>query len=153
MLMFKVITTNVEALKMQLIPVRTIDQIKADEGFKSKPYRCTAGKTTIGYGRNIEDNGITKSEAETLLLNDVKTVQVELLNKFDWFAKLNGTRQGVLINMAFNLGLPRLMKFKKMLSALSGGDYQEASIQMLDSRWAVQVGDRANRLAKQIIEG
>ena len=138
---------------MQSIPPQTIDQIKTDEGFRSKPYQCTAGKTTIGYGRNIEDNGITKSEAETLLLNDVKTVQIELLNNFNWFNGLNGARQGVLINMAFNLGLPRLMKFKKMLGALSDNDFYEASKQMLDSRWAVQVGDRANRLAKQIIEG
>lgn len=138
---------------MQLIPFKTIEQIKTDEGFRSKPYQCTAGKTTIGYGRNIEDNGITESEAENLLLNDVKTAQIELLNAFDWFSKLNGARQGVLINMAFNLGLPRLKKFKKMLSALAENDYHEASKQMLDSRWAVQVGDRANRLAKQIIEG
>jgi len=149
----KTIITNVEALRMQLIPKATIDQIKLDEGFRSKPYQCTAGKITIGYGRNIEDNGITKSEAENLLLNDVKTAQIELLNTFDWFAKLNGARQGVLINMAFNLGLPRLKKFKKMLSALSKSDYHEASKQMLDSRWAVQVGERANRLAKQITEG
>lgn len=138
---------------MQLIPAQTIDQIKLDEGFRSKPYQCTAGKITIGYGRNIEDNGITKSEAESLLLNDVKAAQIELLNTFDWFTELNGARQGVLINMAFNLGLPRLKKFKKMLSALSESDYHEASKQMLDSRWAVQVGERANRLAKQIIEG
>jgi len=138
---------------MQLIPKATIDQIKLDEGFRSKPYQCTANKLTIGYGRNIEENGITESEAEILLLNDVKNTQMELCAKFDWFTMLNASRQGVLINMCFNLGMPRLLKFKKMLTALSDHNYPEAANQMLDSKWARQVGDRSARLSNTMREG
>ena len=138
---------------MQLISPKTIEQIKVDEGFRSKPYGCSAGKLTIGYGRNIEDNGVTEAEAEFLLLNDVTSAQFELINNFDWFRDLNVTRQGVLINMHFNLGLNRLLKFKKMLAAVEAGFYDEAAIQMLDSKWAEQVGDRALRLSERMING
>tara|TARA_R110001599_G_scaffold331340_2_gene546057 strand:- start:262 stop:678 length:417 start_codon:yes stop_codon:yes gene_type:complete len=122
-------------------------QIKIDEGFVSTPYECTAGKITIGYGRNIEDNGITREEAEILLSNDIKGTFCELEAKFDWFLLMPYDKQAVLINMCFNLGLTRLLKFKKMLAALKVKDYKEASIQMLDSKWAEQVGERATRLS------
>jgi len=122
-------------------------QIKIDEGFVSTPYECTAGKITIGYGRNIEDNGITREEAEILLSNDIKGTFCELETKFDWFLLMPDDKQAVLINMCFNLGLTRLLKFKKMLAALKVKDYKEASIQMLDSKWAEQVGERATRLS------
>ena len=123
------------------------NQIKIDEGFVSTPYECTAGKITIGYGRNIEDNGITREEAEILLSNDIKGTFCELEAKFDWFLLMPYDKQAVLINMCFNLGLTRLLKFKKMLAALKVKDYKEASIQMLDSKWAEQVGERATRLS------
>ena len=122
-------------------------QIKIDEGFVSTPYECTAGKITIGYGRNIEDNGITREEAEMLLRNDIQSTRGELSSKFDWFLLMPYDKQAVLINMCFNLGLTRLLKFKKMLAALKVKDYKEASIQMLDSKWAEQVGERATRLS------
>tara|TARA_R110002167_G_scaffold19341_2_gene71521 strand:+ start:8592 stop:9008 length:417 start_codon:yes stop_codon:yes gene_type:complete len=123
-------------------------QIKIDEGFVSTPYECTAGKITIGYGRNIEDNGITREEAEMLLRNDIQSTRGELSFAFDWFILMPDAKQGVLINMCFNLGLTRLLKFKKMLAALEVKDYKEASIQMLDSKWAGQVGERAVRLSE-----
>lgn len=128
------------------------DQIKLDEGLRLKLYKCSADKMTIGYGRNIEDNGITQEEAELLLRNDIRSTKNELAFKFDWFLLLPEEKQGVLINMCFNLGLTRLLKFKKMLLALESGDYYEAAAQMLDSRWANQVGKRAIRLSK-IMEG
>jgi len=130
-----------------------IEQLKIDEGFRSKPYKCSAGKLTIGYGRNIEDNGITKEEAEILLYNDVGLVTNELSGTFSWFYGLSKIRKSVLINMAFNLGMPRLKAFKRMIAALGVNDYEEAARQMLDSKWANQVGDRATRLANQMIDG
>lgn len=144
---FKTIITNVQALKMNLISARTVEQIKSDEGLMLKPYQCSADKMTIGYGRNIEDNGITEEEADYLLMNDIKRVQKELKSNVSCFGVLNAARQGVLINMCFNLGLPRLLGFKKMLIALEDGDYQEAANQMLDSKWAKQVHGRAGRLS------
>lgn len=124
-----------------------IDQLKQDEGFRSKPYRCTAGKLTIGYGRNIEDNGITQQEAEQLLINDITRVRTELSNKFDWFFDIPESKQNVLINMCFNLGISRLLGFKKFLAALKVHNYSAAADEMLDSKWAKQVGARAMRLA------
>jgi len=129
-----------------------IDQIKKDEGFRGKPYKCTAGKTTIGYGRNLDDNPLTEEEAEYLLNNDLNKVVKEVIN-LDYYARLNPTRRSVIINMLFNLGMPRFKKFIKMQEALNIQDYEEAAIQMLDSKWARQVGSRAERLAKKMKSG
>lgn len=138
---------------MNIIPASVVEQIKLDEGLSLKPYQCTADKFTIGYGRNIEDNGISEEEAEFLLLNDIKNTQKELLANFEWFVMLNAPKQGVLINMCFNLGLTRFKQFKKMITAIEMGDYDEAAEQMLDSKWARQVGNRAIRLSNAMRKG
>lgn len=122
-----------------------------DEGLRLKPYHCTAGKLTIGVGRNIEDNGITEQEALYLLDNDITTSRREL-SAYRWFVNLDVRRQEAVINMHFNLGLPRLLSFKKMIAALEEGRYEQAANEALDSRWATQVGERAVRIA-QILKG
>ena len=124
-----------------------IDQLKRDEGLKLRPYLCTAGKLTIGHGRNLEDNGISREEAEQMLQNDIDDVVAELgaIRQFNY---LDPIRQTVLANMAYNLGVPTLKKFRNMLANISLGDYNEAAKEMLDSKWARQVGDRAIRLAE-----
>lgn len=129
-----------------------IEQLKEDEGFRGEPYKCTANKTTIGYGRNLEDNPLTKSEAEYLLLNDLKEIEYSL-NGRPFFDKLNDTRKDVLINMAYNLGIPRLLNFINMIAAISNDDYEKAADEMLDSKWARQVGNRATRLSKKMRTG
>ena len=126
---------------------RIIKQLKRHEGLRLKPYKCTAGKLTIGIGRNIEDIGITEDEADMLLANDIERVEMELTSKFDWFEDSLDDVKIVLINMCFNIGLPRLLGFKKTLSFLKHGKYYEASVEMLDSRWARQVGRRASELS------
>lgn len=123
-------------------------QLKIDEGLRLKPYRCTADKLTIGYGRNLEDVGISKDEAEYLFANDIKEAESELRHAFPWFEELAETRQDVLVNMCFNLGLTRLLGFKKFLKAVSLGEYETAAHEMMNSAWAEQVGDRAKRLAR-----
>ena len=124
--------------------------LKKHEGLCLKPYRCTAGKLTIGYGRNIEDNGISQTEAEQMLYNDIQTCYGEC-SKFGFWNKLNEARQAALIDMCFNLGISRLKQFKKMLAAVDKGDYKTASKEMLDSNWARQVKSRSTELA-QIME-
>jgi len=124
------------------------DDLVRDEGLKLEIYKCTAGKLTIGVGRNIEDRGITTSEARLLLANDVDIISDELTTKFPWWVSMPEPAQRALANMAFNLGVPRLSQFKNMLSALEKGDYNVAAKEALDSNWAKQVGDRANRIAK-----
>jgi len=130
-------------------------QLKHDEGLRLFPYKCTADKLTVGYGRNLQDNGISELEAEQMLLSDIQ-IALEDAKKFVGqvvWDELSDVRQACLINMAFNLGLPTLKKFEMFRQALLDGDMGEASRQMLDSRWARQVGQRANRLAIMIKEG
>lgn len=128
------------------------DQLKIDEGLRLKPYRCTANKLTIGYGRNLDDVGISKAEAECMLETDIREAENACLHAFPWFAELTEPRQDVIVNMCFNLGLTRLLGFKKFLKAMSLGDYATAAKEMMDSRWAKQVGSRADRL-RDIIWG
>lgn len=129
-----------------------MEMLKHDEGLRLFPYRCTADKLTIGYGRNLEDNGISEHEAEQMLMADTQ-VALEDAKKFVGEAvweNLNAERQACLINMAFNLGLPTLKKFEKFRQALEDGDMKEASAQMLNSKWSRQVGNRSHRLAALI---
>ena len=126
--------------------------LKKHEGLRLKPYRCTAGKLTIGYGRNLDDNGISQNEAEQMLYNDIQVCYAECI-KFPFWNSLNEARQAVLIDMCFNLGIYRLKQFKKMLSALEVGSYSSAAAEMLNSKWAEQVKGRAADLAKIMIKG
>ncbi len=136
---------NTEALARGLL--------QSDEGLRLKPYHCTAGKLTIGYGRNLEDRGITEAEAEYLLENDVSEIYEDLAEIYDFFTHLSPMRKAVLIDMAYNLGLGGLNKFQNMIRAIDDGDYSKAAFEMLDSRWASQVGDRAERLSKLMKTG
>ncbi len=142
-----------------------IEQLKEHEGFRGSYYLCTAKKKTIGYGRNVDDNPLpdylcrdfdkepmTEDEAEELLIDDVNKVATQLAKKYP-IKHLSTARQAVLINMAFNLGVNGLMEFKKMLQAIKDKDYYEAAIQMLDSKWARQVGSRSDDLAEQMLTG
>ena len=124
------------------------DQLITHEGLELKPYQCTADKLTIGVGRNIEDRGITEDEARYLLKNDIKIVEDELLSKKPMVAKLDAVRQRVLVDMGFNLGIPTLLKFQNMWLAIEQEDFIQASIEMMDSRWARQVGQRAHKLSE-----
>lgn len=130
-----------------------IEQLIRHEGVKLKPYRCTAGKLTIGIGRNIEDNGISMGEAEVMLLNDLSLANHELERTFPWYAQLSSVRADALVNICFNIGITRLKGFKLALAAMEAGDYEEAAEQFLDSRWHMQVGARALELANQIRTG
>lgn len=130
-----------------------MEQLKRQEGFELKPYKCTADKWSIGVGRNLEDNGISAEEAFVLLSNDLDRCERELDASFPWWRTMKKTRQSVFMNMLFNLGLPRFMGFKKMLAAAEVEDYDTAAKEMLDSRWAVQVGNRAEELALMMITG
>ena len=124
-----------------------IERIIRHEGLKLKPYRCTAGKLTIGIGRNLDDVGITENEARYLLKNDLQRSHIDCLNAFAWYAELDEVRQSVVCEMCFNLGLARLKGLKKMLKAVETGNYALAAQEMLASQWAKQVGQRARTLA------
>lgn len=126
---------------------------KRFEGLRLKPYTCPAGKLTIGYGHNLDDNGITEDIAVRLLDTDLMTAEREVRQRFTHFYKLNEARQFVLVDMAFNMGIAKLMTFKKMFAALAKGEYPTAAREMLNSKWAVQVGNRAKALAEIMKSG
>jgi lysozyme len=123
------------------------------EGLRLKPYLDSVGKWTVGYGRNLTDVGITALEAEVLLDHDLASAEMECRRAFPWFHSLTDARQRVLVDMCFNLGLPTLLEFKRMLAALAEDDYDGAAVEMLKSRWAAQVKSRAVRLAKVMRDG
>ena len=129
------------------------DQLIDHEGLELKPYRCTAEKLTIGVGRNIEDRGITEDEARYLLKNDIKIVEDELLERKPEVAGLDAVRQRVLVDMGFNLGIPTLLKFQNMWTAIEEEDFERAAEEAMDSRWAKQVGRRAERLCQAMATG
>jgi lysozyme len=132
---------------------RLKNQLVLHEDLRLKPYRCTAGKLTIGVGRNLEDRGISKKEALYLLDNDIEEVSAELSRRLPWFSDLNGPRKAVLIDMAINLGIDGLFKFKRTLAAVARGDYAEAAREMKDSQWYRQVKSRGVRLVAQMRTG
>lgn len=129
-----------------------LQQISRDEGRKYRLYLDSRGIPTAGVGRNLRDVAFGDDEIDLMLANDIKRAKTAL-SSFSWFAGLDEVRQGALINMCFNLGFLGLLHFPHMISALAKGDWQTASNEALASDWAKQVGDRATRLAKQLLTG
>lgn len=133
------------------------EQLLVDEGLVLKPYRCTAGKLSIGVGRNLDDVGITKSEAMMLLGADLDRVEADLDRTLHWWRGMSDARQQVLANMCFNMGIGNskrgLLSFVNTLAAMYRGDYKAAARGMRDSAWARQVGARADRLIKMMEQG
>ena len=134
---------------------KLIEQLKRHEGVRTHAYQCTANMTTVGVGRNIDEDGglgLSVDEIEFLLKNDIKRCKQELIT-LPWFPEIDSVRQDALINLCFNLGITRLLGFKNALNAMSVGDYEKAAEEFLDSRWAVQVGNRALDVAHMIRTG
>lgn len=130
---------------------RTKAGLRRDEGFRAGAYRDTAGLLTIGYGRLIEaGSGLTVAEANYLLAGDVARIMADLDRALPWWRGLSEPRRGALVNMAYNLGMRELLRFRLTLQALEVGDWDAAAREMLASRWASQVGARAARLAEQV---
>ena len=134
-----------------LMQVKYKQMTKDFEGLRLKPYKCTAGKLTIGYGRNLDDVGISQAEADIMFERDFARAEADVRRLCKEFGidveNLIEQRFYVLTDMMFNLGYSRLAKFKKFLYALKTGLYNDAAREMLDSVWATQVGNRAMQLS------
>ena len=131
-------------------------QLRRDEGVVEHAYIDSEGWTTIGVGRLVDKRKggrLRDDEIEYLLQNDITEKSDELIRRLPWVADLDEARQGVLINMAFNLGVSGLLGFRKTLALVKAGDYARASVEMLDSKWARQVKGRAARLSEQMRTG
>lgn len=126
--------------------------IRGHEGLRHFPYKCTADRTTIGYGRNLEDKGLSREECECLLDNDIGEC-IQDLSRNSYWNDLNDRRQAALIDLRYCLGPFGFRKFVKMQAALEARNFGEAAAQILDSKFARQTGRRATNLATMIAEG
>jgi len=150
-----------------------VKMIAIHEGIVLSVYQDHLGINTVGIGRNLDDrgitdgellfmnktmddiydNGLTEEEAYYLCMNDIAIVEKELLASKPIVNQLNAVRQMILIDMAFNMGVPRLMQFKNMWLAIEKVNYLLACEEMIDSRWAGQVGSRAMKLSVAMKNG
>lgn len=130
-------------------------QLSIDEGRRKRIYLDTASppKWTGGVGRNLTDRGFSDDEVDLMLSNDIALAVKDARQLVPGFDQLDDVRQEVLTNMSFNLGYTRLAGFKKFIAAVNASEFAEASLEMLDSKWAKQVGDRAQRLSKAMRTG
>lgn len=157
-------TYDRNALKAELV---------RDEGERLRAYRDTVGKWTIGVGRNLDDvgissaetaalgittasakrDGISQAQSRMLLGDDINRCEKDLDRALPWWRGLDDVRQRVLLNMCFNMGLRTLLGFRNTLAMVERGDYADASLNMLESKWARQVGARAVRLSRMMRHG
>jgi lysozyme len=128
-------------------------QLVQHEGLRLKPYTDTVGKLSIGVGRNLTDNGVSELEAEGMCIRDMADVDADLDRNVAWWREMSEPRQMVFVDMCFNLGWPRFSQFRRMLAAAEDGDYATAADEMIDSRWARQVGTRADLLETMMRNG
>jgi lysozyme len=134
---------------------KLVEQLRRHEGVRTHAYKCTADMITVGVGRNIDENGgigLSDDEIDYLLSNDIKRCQAELL-AFSWFVDLDPVRQDAMTNLLFNLGMTRLLGFKNALSAMERSEFVTAADEFMDSRWAKQVGNRADEVCEMIRTG
>lgn len=132
------------------------ERLKLHEGKKKSAYLDSKGYLTIGIGRCIDkklDCGLTDEEIFYLLENDLNKSHKEL-SQFDWYKKLDDVRREVLIELHFNMGLPKLLTFKKMIAALSQKNYPLATQELLNSKWKDDVGvNRSTDIAQRLLNG
>lgn len=145
--------------------VDIVDMLVRHESERFKPYLdccgkfwrdCTCstkGTLTIAVGRNL-DEGISRDESRAMLAHDIQQSDNECLHAFPWYADLDEARQAVMVNLCFNMGLTKLLKFPKLLRAMELGNYESAANELLDSLWAKQVGtSRSSELVGMIRRG
>ena len=136
------------------------EEIKADEGVVNEVYLDHLGLPTVGVGHLIRDHDpeygldvgtqVGEERVAELFESDLYTCVAETKLLYPQFEELPAEAQKILCNMMFNMGRPRLSRFHKMKKAVDSSDWKEAANQMLDSKWAKQVPNRANRLIERM---
>ena len=130
------------------MPQETLQQrIARHEGYRANPYKDKLGNLTIGIGRCLDTKGITRSEAEYLMNNDINEATHAVDASLPWALQLASIRREVLIEMAFQMGIGGLLQFRNMLNALEKGDIDTTVKEMLDSAWAKQTPERSEEFA------
>lgn len=132
---------------------KVVKQLIIDEDIRKFVYKDTKGILTIGIGRNVQHKGISTAEAIYLCKNDIEDCIYDLDTNIPWWNGLSDNRKMVMINMCFNLGIGKLLLFKKALAYMKNGNFEKAADEMIDSDWFRDVGNRAVRLANLMREG
>ena len=127
-----------------------IKSIKYHECFRSTVYQCTEGYDTIGYGFAIKDLVLDEDIAELILLRKLEKLQQKIASVFGWWYNSPQTVKNVVTNMCYQLGVSGFSKFKKTIYLLETEQYEDASIEMLDSLWAKQTPNRAKELSEAL---
>ena len=127
-----------------------IDEIKKHEGYRDSVYQCTEGYDTIGYGFAIKDLKLSEEICNIILSEKLDKLQLDISNKFEWFDESPVLVKDVVTNMCYQLGLSGFSKFKQTIYYLETEQYEEASIECLDSLWAKQTPNRAKELSGQL---
>lgn len=132
-------------------------QLRGDEGVRAQAYKDHLGYLTIGVGRLIDErkpgSGLRPHEIDYLLRSDIDDRIDQLSRRLPWFMQLDSARQGVLLNMSFQLGVDGLLGFRNTLRLVEQGEYARAAENMLLSKWAQQTPERARRMAEQMRTG
>lgn len=123
------------------------------EGFKSGVYKDSRGFNTVGFGRCLDTNPLTRDEALYLMQGPLTAARTDLVTSFAWFPILDAIRQAVLMDLCYNIGIAGVLGFKKMISAMAAGDYDSAAAELMNSQYATQVGSRAKELAQMLKTG
>lgn len=123
--------------------------IKLNEGYRDHVYKCPAGYNTFGYGTNLDACSVTIDDVEkafdveklahNCLVKDIAKIQESLSSSYSFFTELGEVQQAVLIDLAYNVGLGGVSKFKKMLTALDARDFGVAAEEMLNSNYHAQM--------------
>jgi len=124
-----------------------LEKIKHHEGFVEHVYDDSLGIPTIGYGFAIKDLVLDEDIAEDILIRKLEKLQRNANSRFQWLEDMPQEVQEVVLNMCYQLGITGVSKFRKAISALQEGEWQEAADEMLDSLWARQTPNRAEELS------
>jgi lysozyme len=129
-----------------------IESIKQHEGYVGVVYKDSLGIDTIGYGFAIKDLELDKDVCDIILERKIKNLQDRVKNKFSWYKYMPPEIQDVVMEMCYQLGVTGVSKFKKTITYLQNKEFKNASIEMLDSRWAKQTPNRAKELSNRVKE-
>jgi lysozyme len=128
-------------------------ELRRHEGFEARPYRDSVGVLTVGYGWNLESDPMCREAAEVQMKCKLADIEQLLMSRYDWYPNLSQARKDVVLNMCYNLGIDGFGKFRNTIWLIQNSRFQEASREMLNSKWAEQVGGRARTLADNMDKG
>ena len=127
-----------------------IDSIKQHEGYVGIVYKDSLGIDTIGYGFAIKDLELDKDICDIILERKLHALTDRISNKFKWYMYMPPEIKDIVVEMCYQMGVYGFSCFKKTIAYLQDKKFKEASVEMLDSRWAEQTPNRAKELSDRV---